>query len=255
MKKKKWLQIVLGCIGVNVLLVVVNFIPTWSLKTGSMHQLEGNWVDVYYEEEVDAAEDVFQLADSKAAYLAEKLGFTEKQDVKIYIYDQQSTMQTQKYGLIGPLLGLDWYVGDNIGTNVILTSPANPGKVHDYDNNKEVVLHEMVHAYISVLNPKVELWLTEGVALYLTNGEPFQQSYLEYISIPSYSDIKTRNPMKFSKKGGYTFAHTYIEYLDVTYGWEKVLELLKTGQYESIYGKSANDIYLEWVDDLLQKEE
>lgn len=54
------------------------------------------------------------------------------------IYDHQSTMQKKKYGYIGPLLGLDWYIGDNIGTDVILTSPANPGKVHDYDNNKKL---------------------------------------------------------------------------------------------------------------------
>ena len=31
----------------------------------------------------------------------------------------------KKYGFIGPLLGLDWYIGDNRGADVILTSPAN----------------------------------------------------------------------------------------------------------------------------------
>ena len=41
-------------------------------------------------------------------------------------------MQTKKYGLIGPLLGLDWYIGDNRGTNVLLTSPANPGVITSY---------------------------------------------------------------------------------------------------------------------------
>lgn len=35
---------------------------------------------------------------------------------------------------------------------MLLTSPANPGKVHDYDNNKYAVLHEIVHAYVSVMN-------------------------------------------------------------------------------------------------------
>lgn len=67
--------------------------------------------------------------------IAQKLGFTEKQDINVYIYDHQNTMQTKKYGLIAPLLNLDWYIGDNRGTDVILTSPANPGEVHDYDNS------------------------------------------------------------------------------------------------------------------------
>lgn len=66
------------------------------------------------------------------------------------------------------MLNLNWYIGDNIGTDVILTSPANPGEVHDYDNNKYAVLHEIVHAYISVINKDIDLLLTEGVALYLS---------------------------------------------------------------------------------------
>ena len=74
---------------------------------------------------------------------------------------------------------LDWYIGDNIGTDVILISPANPGEMHIYDNNKYAVLHEIVHAYVSVLNEDIDLWLTEGCALYLTNGEPFYRDYRE----------------------------------------------------------------------------
>lgn len=156
-KKKPFIKISLSIIVTLVLIIIVNLIPTWNLKTKSMHEIDGRWINVFYEKEEDAAQDVFKLADAEAEKLAAKLGFHEKQDVNIYIYDYQNTMQRKKYGLIGPLLGLDWYIGDNIGRNVILTSPANPGKVHDYDNNKYAVLHEMVHAYVSVLNPKVQL--------------------------------------------------------------------------------------------------
>lgn len=156
-------------------------------------------------------------------------------------------MQKKKYGYIGPLLGLDWYIGDNIGTDVILTSPANPGKVHDYDNNKYAVLHEIVHAYISVKNPNIHLWLTEGMALYLSNGEEFYKEYLEEMKIPTYEDTCTRNPIRFSNCGGYTFANTYIEYLESTYGWSKVLELIETEKYEQVFGKSSEEIYDEWV--------
>ena len=213
-----------------------------------MHEIEGNWINVFYETEQDAAQDVFKLADTQAEKVVAQLGIHEKQHVNIYIYDYQNTMQRKKYGFIGPLLGLDWYVGDNIGRNVILTSPANPGKVHDYDNNKYVVLHEMVHAYVSVLNPEVELWITEGVALYLSNGEPFYRNYLQNMKIPTYSETQTKNPITFSNMGGYTLAHTYIEYLDVTYGWESVLNIIKTNDYEKSFEKTQKDIYLEWVD-------
>ena len=248
---KKWkivLKVLFGCVLICMIAVFINFIPTWNLKTKNMHKLEGEWINVYYETEEAAAKDVFELAENKAEELTKKLGFEGKQDVNIYIYDNQKTMQRKKYGFIAPLLGLDWYIGDNIGTDVILTSPANPGKAHNYDDNKYAVLHEMVHGYVSLINAKVQLWLTEGMALYLGNGEPFRGSYLESMKIPSYSDVQTKNPIKFSNMDGYTFAHTYIDYLEVAYGWKKVLELIKTEDYEDVLGKSEKAIYLEWCE-------
>lgn len=247
-KKRLALRIIIGVVIFLALVVFVNFIPVFSLKTADMKQFSGNWINVYYEIEEAAARDVFEYADGETAAIAEKLGFTEKQDINVYIYDYQSTMQTKKYGFIAPLLGLDWYIGDNIGTNVILTSPANPGKVHDYDNNKNAVLHEIVHAYVSVINSKVELWLTEGMALYLSNGVPFEREMLDYCNIPTFEQTCTRNPIEFSNCGGYNFAHTYIEYLEKTYGWEKVLELVKSQDYESCFGKSKRAVYDEWVE-------
>lgn len=230
------------------LLFFINFIPTFHLKSADMSLLEGQWVNVYYEKEKDAATDTFNYADTATEFIAKKLGFTEKENINIYIYDSQATMQRKKYGFIGPLLGLDWYIGDNIGTNVILTSPANPGAMHNYDSVKYAVLHEIVHAYISVLNPDIDLWLTEGVALYLSNGEEFYKEYLDSMSIPTYSDTCTSNPIRFSNCGGYIFATTYIEYLDVAYGWDSVLELIKTEDYMHCFGKSQEDIYKEWVE-------
>jgi len=43
-------------------------------------------------------------------------------------------------------------LGDNIGMNVILTSHTSSGKVHNYDIVKRAVLHEIMHAYVRVMN-------------------------------------------------------------------------------------------------------
>lgn len=247
MKKKGIKRILIGA-GILIAAVIINFAPTFSLRTKGMQELNGEWINVYYEQEEAAAEDVFAYADEATAYIAKQLGFTEKADVNVYIYDSQKTMQTKKYGYLALVLGLDWYIGDNRGTKVLLTSPANPGAVHTYDDNKYAVLHEIVHAYVSVMNEDIDLWLTEGMALYLSNGEPFYREYLDHRSIPSYQDTCSNNPLTFSDCGGYTFAHTYIEYLDVTYGWDNVLTLLETEDYEECFGKSREEIYNEWVE-------
>lgn len=243
----KILRIVIIVIVCICLLCIINFIPVFSLNTSGMNVLEGKWVNVYYEQEKDAAVDVFDHADAETEAIARKLGFSEKQDINVYIYDSQSKMQMKKYGIIGSLLRLDWYIGDNIGTDVILASPANPGPMHSYDSVRDAVLHEIVHAYISVLNPDIQLWLTEGTALYLSNGEKFYKEYLDYMPIPGYRDTLTRNPVKFANYGGYTFSQTYVEYIDVTYGWDSVLQLLKTEDYQECFGKSQEEIYEEWA--------
>ena len=77
--------------------------------------------------------------------------------------------------------------------------------------------------------------------------EEQKKEYLEEMKIPTYEDTCTRNPIRFSNCGGYTFANTYIEYLESTYGWSKVLELIETENYGQVFGKSSEEIYDEWV--------
>lgn len=247
MTRKKIMMGLMISIGVICLVLFINLVPTLNLETKQMNLLQGEWVDVYYETEEAAARDVFALAESQSKALADKLGFEEKQPIRIYIYDNQQTMQMKKYGYLGAILGLDWYIGDNRGTDVLLTSPANPGKMHDYDTVKEAVLHEMVHAYISIMNEDIDLWLTEGMALYLSNGQPFEKDYLEEISLPTVKAIKTSNPIQFEKIGGYMLAHTYIGYIEQAYGWDKVIQLIETEDYEKVLGKNNEKIYKEWI--------
>jgi hypothetical protein len=83
---KKVSKIVLVVLLIIFLLVLINFIPTFSLKTSDMNVIEGQWVNVYYEEEESAAEDVFQYADSETSAIAQKLGFDTKQDMKLYTH-------------------------------------------------------------------------------------------------------------------------------------------------------------------------
>ncbi|MCI9078523.1 MAG: hypothetical protein HFH68_06280 [Lachnospiraceae bacterium] len=55
------------------------------MQTNNMTKAEGDWCNVYYETEKDAAVDVFNLADEQTEQIATKLGFSEKENVNIYI--------------------------------------------------------------------------------------------------------------------------------------------------------------------------
>ena len=75
---------------------MINFYPTINRKTLSMSVYSGEWVDVYYEKEETAAADVFEYADAETEQIALLLGFDKKQDIRIFIYDSQKTMQEKK---------------------------------------------------------------------------------------------------------------------------------------------------------------
>ena len=245
-KLKKPLIITGLTLSVLALLFAASFLPTLRLDNGKMRALAGDWITVYYENEEDAARDVFALAEAEAGRLTQKLGFPEKQDLKLYIYDRQSTFQTKKYGLIALFLNLNWYIGDNRGSTVILASPAEVTNPQAYDRRKYAAPHEMVHALNSILNSKMPLWLNEGAALYLTNGAP-PNDLFDNSPIPTLAQTDTKSPVDFSNMGGYYFAHTYMEYLDKNYGWDKVLTLLKTGDYSAAFGKTRETVYQEWI--------
>ena len=43
------------------------------------------------------------------------------------------------------------------------------------------------------------------------------------------------------------YSKSNIEYLEKTYGWKKVLQLIKTENYSDVFGKDRKEIYREWV--------
>jgi hypothetical protein len=250
MKDKGYIKLVIKLFFVFIILgvlIFINFLPTFSLKIKGMKEIKGEYITVFFEKEENAAYDVFLLTNTESGRISSTLGFEFPQDISIYIYDNQKTFQTKKYGLITAFFGLDWYVGDNRGTNVLLTSPANPGKVHDYDDNKYASVHEIVHAHNYLINKNMPKWIDDGVCLYLTNGNPPNDLYSRQRT-PTINEIRSNNPIKFEKIGGYDFAHTYIEYLDKTFGWNKVLVFLRENNYENVFGQSEKDVYNNWID-------
>ncbi len=216
------------------------------LKEKDMKELQGKYVTVFYEKEESAAKDVFNLAEKESLHIATSLGFTEPLKINVYVYDDQETFHSKRCGVLAGLLDLGWYIGDNRGTDVLLLSPAGFAETqHGYNSIKNAVVHEMVHAYNSVLNSNMELWMNEGLAVYLANQKPSEDFY-KYFSFPRLCQLHTTNNLDFEGFGGYQFAYNFIEYLTKEYGFKKVLQLAKNSSYEDTFGKSEEEIYNNW---------
>jgi hypothetical protein len=52
---------------------------------------------------------------------------------------------------------------------------------------------------------------------------------------------------------GYAFSYKYIEFLDRTYSSRQIIQLIKSNNYEEVFGKSPLEIYNEWISYLEQE--
>lgn len=248
---RKALRVTLIVLGAVPVAALASFVPALSARAGDMTRLAGTYVDVYYQTEEAAARDVFALAEAAGERIAGSLGFAGPQDVAVYVYDRQSTFQTKKYGYLALLLDLDWYIGDNRGTDVLLTSPANPGPAHDHAGVRDAVAHEMVHAYTSLPDADLPPWIDEGPALHLSNGDPPRDLY-RTSPVPTVGQMRTANPVEFADIGGYDFAHTYIEYLDAAFGWPSVLAYVRTSDAVAVFGVDEDELHAGWTEFLAE---
>ncbi|MDR2167666.1 MAG: hypothetical protein LBE35_07445 [Clostridiales bacterium] len=247
-KKGKLLKIILLSLGGLVATILVTFIPTLNLETRGMSRLEGEYVTVFFEAEETAARAVFELAEAESRRITEALGLSAVPNINIYVYDNQSTMQARRFGWLVLLLNLDWFVGTNRGTDVLLVSPANPGAVHDWDVIMSVAIHEMVHAYNYLLNRNMRLWIDEGLATYLSGQSPRGWLRVPGWPIPTVEEMRTSNPLRFNNINGYPFSYTFIEFLHERFGWDSVLTLARTNDFYGAFGLGERAVYGYWVE-------
>ncbi|MBG9982955.1 hypothetical protein HZY86_07655 [Aerococcaceae bacterium DSM 111020] len=246
---KKFLKILGGILLVIIVLFVINFWPQFTFNEDSMNQMESDNFTLYYQKEEAAAQDAFDLVEAEGGRILESLDLEDPEPVNIYLWDNQQAFQRYSLGNIGQLFGQPWMIGGAHGNRLSMVSPADaPLGQHDYESIKQTILHELVHAYLSQINPNLDLWANEGTAVYLAQQlADLQPSNLADYSIPSLEDLSVSNGMKFAEMGGYSYANLYVSYLVDNYGWESWRDYLYQGNYEASFGKPQSDLYQEWL--------
>ncbi len=161
---------------------------------------------------------------------------------KLIVYEDVGKFQRAYLGFILSLIYGDWASGAAYRDFVLVTSPENPGSEHTYDDTLEIIVHEYVHTLVYQKNEMPNIWLDEGVATYLAG----QKSELPP-TIPGFEALQAEDMGTFLDNDGYVFSYVYVEYLAKVYGNEKVIRLIESNDYEDVFGKSATDIYNEWL--------
>jgi len=247
MKKKirtKKTLIIISCI---IVLVIIQTLPVFFPKPlGSKSIIDKNILLYYEPGDEKGAGEVFDLLKAKSDEIRTKMSFKSNIPTKVYLYKSQNQLAIREAGFITLTFAPEWHIGDSHNGNVMMVSPYTPVKSHNHDSILNATLHELVHSIDYQINPKLSYFYDNGLATYLADQRP-EVSDINSFPVPTLEDMHTENGLKFGQMGGYAFSYNYIEYLDKTYGWEKVVAYASgKGNYEQVFEKSEENIYKDW---------
>ena len=236
-----------------VLIAVIQSMPVFYIKPLGAQAYGNDSVVVYYEPGDEAgAREVFDLVNSNIGRINDRMKFKPATPIEIFVYKAQSSLWIRKYGLVTLLFAPSWYIGDSQGGVVRLVSPNTPVQGHTHDTILGAVLHEVVHVINYRRNRGISYFWDNGLATYLARQVPPGGS-VSYLSMPTLEQMHTRDERQFGDMGGYFYSYSYIEYLDKTYGWDRVIDFASGGKaYQEVFGVSEQQIYHDWAETLKQ---
>jgi hypothetical protein len=247
MKNKSTGKKVLAIVIFIIILLIIQTLPVFFLKPiGSKTIIDSNICLYYQPGDEKGANEIFDILKEKADEIRSKMNFKSDVPTKVYLYKSQKQLAIREAGFITLTFAPSWYIGDSHNGNIMMVSPYTHVKGHTHDTIVNATLHELVHSTVYQINPKLSYFWDNGLATYLAQQKP-EEKELNSRSVPSLDDMHTENGLKFGEMGGYAFSYNYIEYLNKTYGWGKVVAYDSgKGNYEEIFSKSEEDIYKDW---------
>ena len=124
------------------------------------------------------------------------------------------------------LLGIAWQEDDTI---YLLSSRALKTLSTD-DSFEKTAIHEFTHMINYSINPELPSYLEEGIAGYIAEEKVLYkvEATMRWLyNTDRFPTIRELTLMDDTVEGFYAVSYSYIEYIVETYGFEKVLEIMK----------------------------
>lgn len=190
----------------------------------------------------ETLQDIATRLEAHCGRLRDFFGVAESEKGTVVVYSNVGRFQRAYLGyLLSPFFG-DWAAGGAYRDMVLITSPDQPGSEHTYEGIMEILLHEYVHTLVFAVNDWPDLWLDEGLATYLSGQEGKLPDVL-----PSFEVMQSQSMGDFIEHEGYAVARSFVKHVIDNYGPAKMVELVRTNDYETLLGKSKLDVFNEWV--------
>jgi predicted protein tyrosine phosphatase len=133
-----------------------------------------------------------------------------------------------------------------------------PDTVFPPDRTRMLLAHEMAHSFVYQLNPNISGWLSEGIALYeqtpVFNETIRKAGFISWLEgdiknglIPKFSELfngkKITDPL-ITKD--YVFAGSFIDFITTKYGYDVLIEFIKSLNFTESFGKGEPEVHNEW---------
>ena len=208
---------------------------------------------IFYAAEQDKAciKDLIKTLEDNYTRITDDLDASLNKKASIYIYSDLSTF----HAAINQPDAPSWVVGIALpGTTTIkIVNPSNADG-RPYSDMMKVIVHEFTHIVTMNINSDVyniPLWLSEGIAVFeAEQSEGTAEVISRAKSSNEYPTLKSieSGTNNFGTRGGYQFSYSIIEYMVNTYGYDKVIALIKSpSEFEKILGLSEEDFQKEWI--------
>jgi hypothetical protein len=210
----------------------------WSALT------EGQLTIYCYQGDDDFVAELMEAAQEALVRLAESTGAELAQPVRLYIYADALDLQG---AMIYPQEWTGGVAYPRLGIVAIGISPAS------IDWGKRAIAHELAHlvTHQMTLNPYVDIprWLDEGLAMYAEGA--ILQTFFNALSWAIANDSLISVPSLASpfaadtRVAAISYAESYslVEYLIITYGHDKMLELLNAFSQGAGYDEALEAVY------------
>lgn len=152
----------------------------------------------------------------------------------------------------------DWVVGTGYVDELMIVSPLNPGRYHTYESLMQVIVHEFTHVAVYHVRADkgmsgIPKWLSEGYACYEAGqiNDQIRKSIVFLLSekeLPTWAQLENTTETTFGQMNGYGISTTIVEFLIATYGFDKLVLLIKEPEnIETIYGLSKDTLEKQWI--------
>ena len=204
---------------------------------------QGSFVIHYAKGDKQAAQDVMSILEKRQPDLLKKLNISNPETVQFYLFsDKQQYLDT----FSGQMRNL--HAGFSVGNNAVYMLSPSVYKTSKaaYEWQENASIHELTHCYISQFFNKSSgnSLLNEGAAFYLNANEEEVKESMRQVRVkrPDYWTLQTNYDV-ISACGP-----AYYAYLENVYGWDKVLKLLESCDYEQALGKDEQTVISEWLE-------